>query len=92
MKKITLLLSTLLTFACTVAFAEDMPVRSDAPPHKNITRAEFLKHAEEHFTKMDANSDGVLSPEEHKAGREQMRERLRERKDQRGERTPPAAQ
>jgi hypothetical protein len=92
MKKITLLLGTLLTFACAVAFAEEMPMSADGPQHKNITRAEFSKHAEEHFTKMDTNSDGLLSPEERKAGREKMREHRRERKEQRSEKMSPAAQ
>lgn len=90
MKKITLLAS-LLIFNSLTALAENAPMDSDGPQHKDITRAEFLKRAETHFTKMDANADGVLTPDERKAGRENMREHRRAHRDHpSGNATPPA--
>ncbi len=91
MKKITLLFS-LLTFASIAAFAEGMPIDSDAHQNKDITRADFVKRADTHFTRMDVNADGVLSLDERKAGREKMREHHRNHKEQLRENVTPPAQ
>jgi len=91
MKKITLL-TFLLTFTCLTSFAESIPTDLDESQHKNITRAEFLKRAETHFTRMDINADGVLTPDERKTGRERMREHHRNHKEQLRENVTPPAQ
>lgn len=91
MKKITLLAS-LLIFTSLTALAENMPMDSDGPQHKDITRADFLKRADTHFSRMDVNADGVLTPDERKAGREKMLEHRRGHKDKRDEKAPPTDQ
>ncbi len=58
MKKIlALALASILCFS-SVSFA-DMEKRT-------VTKAEYLKNAEELFTRMDANKDGKLTVEERK--------------------------
>lgn len=42
-------------------------------------RAEFKTMLETHFDAMDTNHDGILTPDERKAGHEQMRAQMRER-------------
>jgi hypothetical protein len=44
--------------------------RPDANGDQVLTRAEAMAHAEAMFARMDANSDGRLSPEDREAGRE----------------------
>lgn len=44
-----------------------------------ISKAEFLKHAEEKFAKMDADGDGVLSKEEAKKKRKEMKDKLKDK-------------
>lgn len=51
--------------------AQDAPrARPDADGDRVLTRAEATAHAEAMFTRMDANGDGRLSPEDREAGRE----------------------
>lgn len=91
MKKITLL-GFLFAITYTTAFAEGMPIDSDMHQNKDIARADFLKRADKHFSRMDVNADGVLTPDERKAGREKMLEHHRGHKDQRAEKAPPTDQ
>jgi len=70
MKKITkIILSTILfLITFTVAQADDKTSANKKEwETKSLTKAEFLKISEEKFNKMDANKDGVLTPEERKA-------------------------
>lgn len=51
-------------------------------PKGDVSKADFLKHMETRFDKMDTNKDGVLSEAERKAAHEQMRAKREEfRKD-----------
>lgn len=78
-----LVLAALLAVT-TSAFAESMPERPDGPEgKKDVTRAEFLERAGEHFQKADSNGDGVLSVAERKAAREARREKREARREKR---------
>jgi len=70
MKKITkiILAITLLLGTFTFAQADDKNAANKKEwETKSFTKAEFMKMSEEKFNKMDANKDGVLTPEERKA-------------------------
>jgi len=62
MKKIITLTVTSIFFLNSLAFAE-----MNKNEKRTVTKAEYIKHAEEMFTRMDANKDGKLTPEERKA-------------------------
>ncbi len=87
------LLALLATCALGTALAQPasppsagMPAGHPEHGPREVNRAEFLKRAAEHFDQMDANRDGKLSREEHRAGRETRREHMKERREQMGER------
>ncbi len=72
---------------------DGMPAGHPKHGPREVNRAEFLNRASKHFDQMDANRDGKLSREEHRAGREarrehaqERREHMKERREQRGER------
>jgi len=70
MEKITkiILAITLLLGTFTFAQADDKNAANKKEwETKSFTKAEFMKMSEEKFNKMDANKDGVLTPEERKA-------------------------
>lgn len=65
------------------AFAQAQPV-APAPPAPPMaervhTRADMLAKVREHFTRMDANKDGVLTRDEAEAGRKVIKERMVEK-------------
>jgi hypothetical protein len=62
MKKILLLALANIMLISSATFAD---MHSDNK--RVITKAEYIKHAEERFMKMDTNKDGKLTPEERKA-------------------------
>ena len=62
MKKIITIALTSIFFLNSLAFAE-----MNKDEKRTVTKAEYIKHAEEMFTRMDANKDGKLTPEERKA-------------------------
>lgn len=45
-----------------------------------ISKAEFLTHAEERFSKMDADGSGDVTKDEAKAAHQAMREKMKERR------------
>lgn len=49
-------------------------------PKGDVSKADFLKHMEDRFDKMDSNKDGVLSQAERKAAHEKMRAHREERR------------
>jgi Ca2+-binding EF-hand superfamily protein len=62
MKKIITLALVSLFFLNSSTFAE-----MDKDEKRTVTKAEFVKRAEEMFARMDVNKDGKLTPEERKA-------------------------
>jgi hypothetical protein len=62
MKKIVTLALVSLFFLNSSTFAE-----MDKDEKRTVTKAEFIKRAEEMFMRMDVNKDGKLTPEERKA-------------------------
>ena len=44
-----------------------------------ISKSEFLSHAEERFATMDADGDGSVSKDEAKSKHKEMREKMKER-------------
>ena len=51
--------------------------------NKSVNREQAMQNAGKHFDRMDTNHDGMMSPEERRAGIEQMREKMHERMTQR---------
>lgn len=81
MKKMSLVLAALVSVS---AFAsEGKPERHHEG--KSITRAEAMEHAEKHFDRLDANKDGVITPEERKDGHKKMHDRMREHREKKGD-------
>jgi hypothetical protein len=62
MKKIITLALASIFFLNSSAFAE-----MNKDEKRTVTKAEYIKHAEEMFNRMDANKDGKLTPDERKA-------------------------
>jgi len=62
MKKIITLALASTFFLNSLVFAE-----MNKDEKRTVTKAEYIKHAEEMFMRMDANKDGKLTPEERKA-------------------------
>lgn len=81
MKTKLLIAAGLLATLSASAFAEDVPAKGEFNKNRQVTRAEFTKHADERFTKMDTNADGTLSLEERKAAHQKMREHRHDRKE-----------
>ena len=67
MKRIILLMALLAAPVALASHHEDMP-------KGDMSKADFLKKAEERFNKMDSNKDGMLSQDERKAAHKKMRE------------------
>ncbi|RBP53285.1 hypothetical protein [Arenicella xantha] len=66
---------------------EYMLKRIDTNQDGQVDRAEYMASAEERFASMDLNSDGYVTPEEHREAGKIMREKHREmRKQMREER------
>lgn len=92
MKTKLMIASVLLAIMSSTAFAEDEHAKAEFKD-RQVTRAEFTKHADERFTRMDTNADGTLSPEERKAAHQKFREHRRDRKEHRpGGDKPKAAE
>lgn len=83
MKNKLLIAAALLANLSSSAFAEDGPAKGEFNKDRQVTRAEFTKHADDRFTKMDSNADGTLSPEERKAAHQKMRQNRHEHKQKR---------
>ena len=66
MKKSLLMMTLVLSASAVMAGGPG----SERPDWKNksMTRAESLELAGKHFDRMDTNNDGVVSPEERRAG------------------------
>jgi len=89
----TLVILSLSAFAigfAMPAFAEGkgkggMFEKHDTDGDGVISKSEFLSHAEARFSSMDVNGDGSVSKDEakskHKEMREKMKERVQERRD-----------
>ncbi|MGB0907353.1 MAG: hypothetical protein ACPGVT_07650 [Maricaulaceae bacterium] len=81
--------SLLTAGALTLAGVALASPKADTNRDGNITRAEFIAHAEARFTADDANFDGMISKDERKAGHERRKdERAAEsfaRRDQNGD-------
>lgn len=60
--------------------------RIDTDKDGKISRAEHLAAAEEHFNRMDKDGDGFITAEERKAAHAEMKEKFKDRKEQRKER------
>ncbi len=95
MKKLMMLSAAILVFSSAPAMAESgesddkagMFSKHDTDGDGTISKDEFLNHAEERFSKIDSDGDGAVSKEEAKAGhqmrRSEMKERMRERRENR---------
>lgn len=71
MKKSLLMMA--LVVSASAAMAEGPGPEHPDWKGKSITRAEALELAGKHFDKLDANGDGVVSPEERRAAFEKFR-------------------
>jgi hypothetical protein len=80
MKKILLLALASIFFLNSSVFAE-----MDKDEKRILTKAEYIKHAEEMFTRMDANKDGKLTPDERKAYWQARKSEYQQKKDLRKE-------
>jgi hypothetical protein len=80
MKKILLLALASIFFLNSSAFAE-----MDKDEKRILTKAEYIKHAEEMFTRMDTNKDGKLTPDERKAYWQTRKSEYQHKKDLRKE-------
>ena len=105
MKKILMLSAAVLAFQAVPALAEGphgdkehrgmkMFEQQDTNKDGVISEEEFVARAKEHFALMDANKDGKITKEESEAAMAQMREKMKERREemrsQRGtDDTPP---
>lgn len=72
---------------------EKMFEKQDIDGNGEVSKAEFIKGAEDRFAKMDLNGDGVVTKEEAKENMEKMRKKWKEHKGKKGEHddTPPPA-
>lgn len=96
MKKLALLTTALLTLTAGSVYAEDtgsvdgekkgMQHRLDTDGDGVVSKAEFLAHAEERFSKIDQDGSGDISKGEGKAAHKKMRERKKEGAERRQER------
>lgn len=82
MKKLILLSAGAVLLSFTNAYADD---HAEFDGKKAVTKAEFLKKAEERFEKMDSNNDGEISREEAKSARKVFKEEMKERRAERKE-------
>jgi len=83
------------TVAAAPAFADDhggsskdrggMFEKNDTNGDGAISKAEFLSHAEEKFADMDADGNGEISKDEAKAKREAMKDKWKEKRQERVE-------
>ena len=92
MKKLLTLGVIALAMSATPALADHhgegkkggMSEKHDTNGDGTVTEAEFVAHAteraKEHFAKMDTDGNGEISKEEAAAGKEKMREKMKERR------------
>ena len=89
MKKLLTLSVAALAISAAPALADNhsdgkkggMFAKHDTNGDGVISKSEFLAHAEERFATMDADGNGEVSKDEAKAGKEKMRERVKERRE-----------
>ena len=63
----TLALANTLALASIFFLNSSVFAEMDKDEKRTVTKAEYIKHAEEMFNRMDANKDGKLTPDERKA-------------------------
>jgi hypothetical protein len=73
------LVSCGLVLASTSALANKDWKDKDANNDGQVSRAEFISAAEEHFSKMDANNDSVLSKNEFDQHMEHKKDKYKEK-------------
>lgn len=73
MKKLTIAISSVALMAGGAAYAQNAD-RADR--NADTTRAEVIERTAERFAKMDANDDGVISPDDRDARAAQMFDRI----------------
>lgn len=85
-----------LAVASPAAFAEDGQHKkgghhlfemADKDGDGAVSKAEFLAASEERFAKMDANGDGVFSKDEAEAAKAKWKEKMKEHREKRKEKT-----
>jgi hypothetical protein len=76
MKKIITLALVSIFFLNSSVFAE-----MDKDEKRTVTKAEYIKHAEEMFNRMDTNKDGKLTPDERKAYWQARKSEYQQKKD-----------
>lgn len=92
MRKLMIMAAAFAVLGAPAAFADHhgdkgkMLEKFDADGNGTISKSEFLKSAEDRFSKMDVNGDGEITKEEGKAMKEKMREKMKERMENRKER------
>ena len=88
MKKLLTMAVFALSFAVTPAFAEGdggghkggkMFEKQDTNGDGVISKSEFLAHAEEKFSKIDADGNGEITKEEGKSARKAMKGKMKDR-------------
>ncbi len=84
MKKIALVSSAAALLAATAAIAQPHGMRADADGDGSLTRAELNAALDARFARADANGDGAIDQAERDAARAERRERMRERRAERG--------
>lgn len=82
----------LLMAALCIGFTQQALAEATPEHDGAVTRAEFMKHAEDRFTKTDTNADGTLSREERQAAHKNMRDHIEKRRQKQKSDTPAAAQ
>ena len=91
MKKLLAMTALALAISSPTAFAEDhggkhgkhggkMFEKHDTNSDGVISKDEFLSHAEEKFSEMDADGNGEVTQEEGKAAWEARKEKMKERR------------
>lgn len=63
-----------------------MMKKQDTNGDGQISKDEFLSHAEERFNTMDADGNGQVTPDEAKAAKEKWREKMHDRREKMKER------
>ena len=80
MKKIITLALAGIFALSTLAFADMKKAEKEM-----VTKAEYLKMAEDRFNKIDANKDGTLTPDERKAYWQAKKLEYQQKKDLKGD-------
>lgn len=94
----------LMLGVAAVSMAVAAPAMAEGPKHKGkgmdlfemhdtnkdgvVTKEEFLKKAEEHFAKLDADGDGQITKAEHDAKKAEWKEKMKEHRAKKKEGAP----